>query len=138
MQFQRGKACNYSAHVFQPILFGVCAGIIISYPNIVENVRKNHIQKIRGEWTALSESSCLRIGRRTVSRVSDTKFGIRIERKSGIPKQRRNTKMNKCSFNGFKSNGVKSFRPIKKEEVERVLLCFKSFEHSTHVDGLAC
>ena len=29
MQFERSKACNYSAHVFLPILFGVCAGIII-------------------------------------------------------------------------------------------------------------
>ena len=28
MLFERSKACNYSAHVFLPILFGVCAGII--------------------------------------------------------------------------------------------------------------
>ena len=29
MPFERNKASNYSAHFFLPILFGVCAGIII-------------------------------------------------------------------------------------------------------------
>ena len=29
VQFERSKACNFSAHVFLPMLFGVCAGIII-------------------------------------------------------------------------------------------------------------
>ena len=29
MEIERSKACNYSAHVFLPILFGVCAGIIL-------------------------------------------------------------------------------------------------------------
>ena len=29
MQCERSKACNYSAHVFLPMLFGVCAGILI-------------------------------------------------------------------------------------------------------------
>ena len=27
VQFERSKACNYSAHIFLPIQFGVCAGI---------------------------------------------------------------------------------------------------------------
>ena len=31
MQFERSKACNYSARVFLPILFEVCAGIIWKY-----------------------------------------------------------------------------------------------------------
>ena len=31
MQFERSEACNYSAHIFLPIVFGVCAGIIYSF-----------------------------------------------------------------------------------------------------------
>ena len=30
MQFEKSKACNYSTHVFLPILFGVCAGIVLT------------------------------------------------------------------------------------------------------------
>ena len=33
--FERSRACNYSAHAFLPILFGVCAGIVIMYLSIV-------------------------------------------------------------------------------------------------------
>ena len=30
MKFERSKGCNYSPHFFLPILFGVCAGIILT------------------------------------------------------------------------------------------------------------
>ena len=29
MLFRRSRACNYLAHAFLPILFGVCAGIVV-------------------------------------------------------------------------------------------------------------
>ena len=29
MLFEKGRACNYSLHAFLPMLFGVCAGIVL-------------------------------------------------------------------------------------------------------------
>ena len=51
MLFERKRACNYSAHAFLPILFGVHAGILlITYtmeaPNL--NLRQWQLQQMRG------------------------------------------------------------------------------------------